>query len=107
MSERVELHANAWLCGNQHQTYAGPIAAGLFLPDSVRSDKFTDYLWAENAVIEMVQDQARSLSADEIVGYVLTLDPFAERAGRRGLAVSVTGTAVRRYDSDSSARPRS
>ncbi|MCZ6569972.1 MAG: hypothetical protein O7B23_07425, partial [Deltaproteobacteria bacterium] len=73
MSERVQLHANPWLCGNQQQTYAGPIAADLFLPDSVWSDRFIDYLWAENAVIEMVQDQARSLSADEIVGYVLTL----------------------------------
>ena len=100
MSKRVELHANPWLCGNQHQSYAGPIAAGLFLPDSVKSDRFTDYLWAENAVIEMVQDQARSLRADEVVGYVLTLNPFAERAGRRGLAVSVTGTAVRRLESD-------
>ena len=107
MSERVELHANPWLCGGQHQTYAGPIAADFFLPDSVWSDRFTDYLWAENAVIELVQDQARSLSADEVVGYVLTLDPFAEKAGRRGLAVSVTGTAIRRYDSDSIARPRS
>ncbi len=101
MSERVELHANPWLCGNQHQSYAGPIAAGLFLPDSVKSDRFSDYLWAENAVLEMVQDQARGLRADEVVGYVLTLDPFAERAGRRGLAVSVTGTAVRRLESDS------
>ncbi len=101
MSERVELHANPWLCGGQHQTYAGPITADLFLPDSVWSDRFTDYLWAENAVIEMVQDQARRLSADEVVGYVLTLDPFAERAGRRGLAVSVTGTAVRRNEADS------
>ena len=101
MSKRVELHANPWLCGNQHQSYAGPIAAGLFLPDSVKSDRFTDYLWAENAVIEMVQDQARSLRADEVVGYVLTLNPFAERAGRRGLAVSVTGTAVRRLEADS------
>ncbi len=101
MSKRVELHANPWLCGNQHQSYAGPIAAGLFLPDSVKSDRFTDYLWAENAVIEMVQEQARGLRADEVVGYVLTLDPFAERAGRRGLAVSVTGTAVRRLESDS------
>ncbi|MCZ6569679.1 MAG: hypothetical protein O7B23_05915 [Deltaproteobacteria bacterium] len=107
MSERVQLHANPWLCGDQQQTYAGPIAADLFLPDSVWSDRLIDYLWAENAVIEMVQDQARSLSADEIVGSVLTRDPFAERAGRRGLAVSVTGTAVRRYDSDSTAPPRS
>ncbi len=101
MSDRVELHANPWLCGNQYQTYAGPIVASLFLPDSVKSDRFIDYLWAENAVIEMVQEQARSLRADEVVGYVLTLDPFAERAGRSGLAVSVTGTAVRRYESDS------
>ncbi len=93
MSDRVELHANAWLYGNHA---AGPIAAGLFLPDSVKSDRFIDYLWAENAVIEMVQEQARSLRADDVVGYVPTLDPFAERAGRSGLAVSVTGTAVRR-----------
>ncbi len=67
MSDRVELHANAWLYGNQYQTYAaGPIAAGLFLPDSVKSDRFIDYLWAENAVIEMVQEQARSLRADVV-----------------------------------------
>ncbi len=66
MSDRVELHANAWLFGNEHQTCAGPIAAGLFLPDSVRPDRFIDYLWAENAVIEMVQEQARSLRADVV-----------------------------------------
>ncbi len=65
MSDRVELHANAWLYGNHA---AGPIAAGLFLPDSVKSDRFIDYLWAENAVIEIVQEQARSLRADGVVG---------------------------------------
>lgn len=66
MSDRVELHANPWLSGNQYQTYAGPIVASLFLPDSVKSDRFIDYLWAENAVIEMVQEQARSLRADVV-----------------------------------------
>jgi len=97
LSEQVKLHANPWLSGSQHQTYAGPIAAGLFLPDSPKADRFGDYIWAESAVIGMVQDQARGLNAHEIVGYVLTLDPFAERSGKRGLAVSLTGTAVRRF----------
>ncbi len=97
MSERVGLYANPWLRGHRLQSYAGPIAAGLFLPDSPTTDRFRDYIWAENTVIEMVQDQARSLNADDVVGYILTLDPFAERGGRKGLAVSVTGTAVRRF----------
>jgi hypothetical protein len=95
MSKRVKLHADQWIVGTQTQSYAGPIAADFFVPDSENSELFDEYLRAEHAVIEMVQKQARILNAHEIVGYVLTLDPFAERTGRSGLSACITGTAIR------------
>ena len=87
----VRLWASPWVSGTRAAAYFGPVSIELFVPGT---DPF-EWEKAQTELLEMLKLRTAVLGGNAVVGMEVSLDPFAEQDGARGLRLSVLGTAAR------------
>ena len=95
MGEGVQLYDSPWVSGTRAVAYFGPILCELFVEDGV-DDRTEAWEKAEGQLLEALRDKAQALGANAVVGFEVTLDPFAKsKTGAAGLSLQAVGTAAK------------
>ena len=93
----VVICTEPWVSGTCAAAYFGPVSFELFLPDVDVEDRAEAWGRAEIELRASVCDKARAFGANYVVGFEVTLDPFAEAGepARKGLRLHAIGTAAK------------
>ena len=89
--DEIVISESPWISGTRAAKYFGPISASGFIAYRKSTSKLSRAL--RNFEPRM-REKASALGANTIVGFELSLDPFAYRRGRRGLKWHANGTAA-------------
>jgi hypothetical protein len=95
--EEFEFYTSPWVSGTRAAAYFGPVTAEIFLDDDSILDREEDWMKAERELLEVLRDKAKALGANAVVGFEMTLDPFAynKETGATGLRLYAVGTSTR------------
>lgn len=86
----IEIYTAPWVQG-RYTHYMGPISTMAFIHGTDQQD------WSDGEIktLEALAKIARSMQANAILGIEIVMDPFAMEHGKRGLRISMAGTAAR------------